>query len=110
MKNKAPGMAGQGRRAVNLKCDFCLFNSIFSQWYQAACRLIFLQHLIGLHFEPVLSLRLDTALQDMEALPNFSKVGGPVHISEMLSRVMLELKAKRERGAVASFCRSSLDG
>ena len=36
--------------------------------YQALCRLIFLQSLIAPHFEPGLSLRLDAALQDLEAL------------------------------------------
>ena len=36
--------------------------------YQALCRFIFLQSLIGPHFEPGLSLRLDAALQDLEAL------------------------------------------
>ena len=110
MKEKAPGRAGQGRRAVDLKCEYCLFNSRFSQWYQAACRLIFLQHLIGPHFEPDLSRRLDTALQDLEALPNFPQGGGPVHISEVVRQVMADLEAKRERGAAAFPCLLSLDG
>lgn len=90
MENKAPGGSGQGRRAVNLKCGICYFHSRFSQEYQAACRLIFLQALIGPDFESDLSLCLDGALQDLEALG-----GGPVHVGVVVRRVMAALARRR---------------
>jgi hypothetical protein len=94
MENKAPGGSGQGRRAVNLKCESCSFHSRFSQEYQAACRLILLQALIGPYFEPALSLHLDGALQDLEALG-----GGPVQVGVVVHRVMADLARQRNKGA-----------
>jgi hypothetical protein len=90
MENKAPGGSGQGRRAVNLKCGSCFFYNRFSREYQAACRLILLQALIGPYFEPDLSLRLDGALIDLEALK-----GGPVHVGVVVHRVMADLARQR---------------
>ena len=90
MENKAPGGSGQGRRAVNLKCGICYLHSRFSQEYQAACRLILLQAIIGPYFEPDLSLHLDGALQDPEALR-----GDPVHVGEVVRRVMVDLARRR---------------
>ena len=89
MKNKAPGGPGQGRR-VNLKCGSCFFYNRFSREYQAACRLKFLEALIGPDFEPDLSLRLDGALMDLEALR-----GGPVHVGVVVRRVMADLARQR---------------
>lgn len=90
MKKKAPGGSGQGRRVVNLKCGICYFHSRFSQEYQVACRLILLQALIGPYFEPDLSLRLDGALQDLEAIRP-----GPVHVGVVVRRVMADLARTR---------------
>jgi hypothetical protein len=62
----APG--GRDRAAgVNEKWNLYIYDSIFFHKYQALCRLIFLQFLIAPDFEPILSLRLDAALYDLEA-------------------------------------------
>ena len=89
MKGKAPGGSGQGRRA-NLKCEICFFYNSFCHEYEVACRLKFLEALIGPDFEPDLSLRLDGALIDLEALR-----GGPVHVGVVAHRVMADLARQR---------------
>ena len=66
------------------------FIEVGGKQYQVLCRLIFLQFLIGPHFEPGLSLRLDAALQALEALEERRR-GGPVRVGGVVRRVMADL-------------------
>lgn len=61
-------LAGQlGGGEVYLRCNRYFQFSRFFLKYQAICRLIFLQALIGPTFEPDLSLWIDAAVQELEA-------------------------------------------
>jgi hypothetical protein len=87
MREKVPGGVGQGRRAANMICENCFR-------YQALCRLIFLQYFIGTDFEPVLSLRLDSALKALEDLEE-ERRGGPVRVGVVVRGIMEDLALRR---------------
>lgn len=96
-----PGAGGlTGAARVNRQCENCFFNSRNFLKYQALCRLIFLQALIGPDFESELSLCLDSTLQELEALEG-RRHGGPVHVGVVAQQVMADLARRRigaERG------------
>lgn len=77
-----------------MKFQSCIFNGFFCVKCQLFSRLILLQACIGPDFEPVLSLRLDAALKDLEALWEGVK-GEPVHVGPIVGRVMVDLARRR---------------
>jgi hypothetical protein len=62
-----PGQGRTGAAKVKWQCETCLFYSRNYLKFQALCRLIFLQSLIGPYFEPELSLAIDRAVIHLEA-------------------------------------------
>jgi hypothetical protein len=89
-----PGAGGRTGAAGVYRQSCCYFSRLSAQ-YQALCRLIFLQNAMCPTFEPELSLRLDAALQALEAQEG--RRGGPVHVGEVVREVMEDLA--RRQGA-----------
>lgn len=93
---KNPGAGGRtgAKVRVNRQFDIDYFNR-FSEKYQSICCLYFLVSMIPAdgYFEPDLSLRIDSAVNDLEEMDR----GGPVHVSVVVEKVMEDLA----RGQIA---------
>jgi hypothetical protein len=89
----ASGRSGVKVR-VNRQFYIDYFNR-FSTKYQAICRLLILVSMIPAdgYFEPDLSLRIDSAVNDLEEMHR----GSPVHVSVVVKKVMEDLA----RGQIA---------
>ncbi len=98
LEKESPDRRIGAQARVYGKCEICLFNSRNFQKFQVLSRLIFLQALIGPCFEPELSLAIDRALRNLEALREGNQ-GGPVHVGVVVEQVIEDLARRRvDRG------------